>query len=151
MPKLGWRCLSFFAKFACNIRCCDSVSAFSGKGTSKVFDPVSKNLKFRQTFCRVGDSFDISIGLLLDVEMFICVVYGLPSIFDINEVRFILFCKYKYIQCHLLPPVKDVLQKHIQRGNCQAAVWKRAFQSIFCLPSAESGEWVIGKNMLSIN
>jgi hypothetical protein len=49
---------------------CDSVSAFSGKGTSKVFDPVSKNQNFCQTLCRVGDSFDILIGLLLDVEIF---------------------------------------------------------------------------------
>ena len=49
---------------------CDSVSAFSGKGTSKVFDPVSKNQNFCQTLCRVGDSFDIPIGLLLDVEIF---------------------------------------------------------------------------------
>jgi hypothetical protein len=39
----------------------DSVSAFSGKGTSKVFDPVSKNPNFSQTLCRVGDSFNIPI------------------------------------------------------------------------------------------
>ena len=39
-------------------------------------------VKVHQTLSRVGDSFDIPNGLLLDVE-----------IGDINEVRFLLFCK----------------------------------------------------------
>jgi hypothetical protein len=39
-------------------------------------------VKIHQTLSRVGDSFDIPNGLLLDVE-----------IGDINEVRFLLFCK----------------------------------------------------------
>jgi hypothetical protein len=39
---------------------CDSVSAFSGKGTSKVFDPVSKNQNFCQTLCRVGNPLSIA-------------------------------------------------------------------------------------------
>ena len=72
---------------------CDSVSAFSGIGKSKVFDLVSKNPDFLQTLCRVGDSLDILNGCLLDVENGICVVYSFPSIGDINKVRFLLFCK----------------------------------------------------------
>ena len=43
-------------------------------------------VKVRQTLSRVGDSFDITNGLLLDVENFLYVVYAFPSIGDINEV-----------------------------------------------------------------
>ena len=43
-------------------------------------------VKVRQTLSRVGDSFDIPSGLLLDVENFLYVVYTFPSIGDINEV-----------------------------------------------------------------
>ena len=35
-------------------------------------------------------------GLLLDVENFLCAVYSFPSISEINEVRFLLFCKSKH-------------------------------------------------------
>ena len=63
-----------------------------------------------------------------------CAVYSFPSISEINEERFTLFCKSKNIQCHQLPPTKDALQKRILRRNFQAAVWKRACQSIFGLP-----------------
>jgi hypothetical protein len=48
-------------------------------------------VKVRKTLCRVGDMFAIPNGLLLDVENFLCAVY--PSISEINEVRFLLFCK----------------------------------------------------------
>ena len=43
-------------------------------------------VKVRQTLSRVGDSFDITNGLLLDVENFLYIVYAFPSIGDINEV-----------------------------------------------------------------
>jgi hypothetical protein len=59
-------------------------------------------VKVRQTLSIVGDSLDISNGLLLDVENVLCAVYAFPSIGDINEGPFLLFCKSKNIQCHQL-------------------------------------------------
>ena len=56
------------------------------------------------------------------MENFLCAVYAFPSIGDINEGPFLLFCKSKNIQCHQLPATKDALQKHFQRVNFQAAV-----------------------------
>jgi hypothetical protein len=50
-----------------------------------------------------------------------------------------------------LPSTKDALQKRIPRPNFQAAVWKRACQSMFGLPSAEKHGWVIEKHMLSVD
>jgi len=61
--------------------------------------------------------FDIANGLLLDVENVICAVYSFPLIGESNEVRFLLVCKSKNIQCHQLPPTKDALQKRILRSN----------------------------------
>ena len=48
---------------------------------------LAELVKVRQTLCRVGDSSNISNGILLDVKN----VYVFPSIGDINEVRFLLF------------------------------------------------------------
>ena len=58
----------------------------------KILTGSADLVKVRQTLSRVGDSFDITNGLFLDVENFLFVVYAFPSIGDINEVRFHLFC-----------------------------------------------------------
>jgi hypothetical protein len=52
-------------------------------------------VKVRQTLSIVYDSLDIPNGLLLDVENFLCPVYAFPSIGDIKEGQFLLFCKSK--------------------------------------------------------
>jgi hypothetical protein len=52
----------------------------------KIFTGSADLVKVRQTLSRVGDSFDITNGLLLDVENFLYIVYAFPSIGDINEV-----------------------------------------------------------------
>jgi hypothetical protein len=52
----------------------------------KILTSSADLVKVRQTLSRVDDSFDITNGLLLDVENFLSVVYSFPSIGDINEV-----------------------------------------------------------------
>jgi len=59
----------------------------------KILTGSAELVKVRQILSRVGASFDIPNGLLVDVENFLYVVYAFPSIGDINEVRFLLFCK----------------------------------------------------------
>ena len=128
---------------------CDSVSAFSGKGKSKFFDVLIRNQNFTETLISIGNSFEISEELFRKVESFVCAVYGFPFN-DINEVRFIMFCKSKQIQCHQLPPTKDAFKRHVQRANFQAAVWKRAFLPNYVLPSLDSHGWIIENNVLCI-
>jgi hypothetical protein len=53
---------------------------------SKILTGSADLVKVRQTLSRVGDSFDITNGLLLDVENFLYIVYAFPSIGDINVV-----------------------------------------------------------------
>jgi hypothetical protein len=52
----------------------------------KILTGSADLVKVRQTRSRVGDCFDITNGLLLDVENFLYIVYAFPSIGDINEV-----------------------------------------------------------------
>ena len=52
----------------------------------KILTSSADLVKVRQTLSRVDDSFEITNGLLLDVENFLSVVYSFPSIGDINEV-----------------------------------------------------------------
>ena len=59
----------------------------------KILTGSADLVKVCQLLSRVGDSFDITNGLLLDVENFLYSVYDFPSIGDSNEVRFLLFCK----------------------------------------------------------
>ena len=75
-------------------RACITVLLKSQTGPSEL-------VKVRQTLSIVGDS--LNIGLLLDAENFVSAVYGFPSIGDINEEPFLLFCKSKNIQSHQLP------------------------------------------------
>ena len=52
----------------------------------KILTGSTDLVNVRQTLSRVSDSFDITNGLLLDVENFLYIVYAFPSIDDINEV-----------------------------------------------------------------
>ena len=74
-----------------------------------------------------------------------CAVYFFPSISEINEERFTLFCKSKNIQCHQLPPTKDALQKRILRRNFQAAVWKAPVSRYSVYHKQKKHGWVIEK------
>jgi len=47
----------------------------------KILTGSADLVKVRQILSRVGDSFDITNGLLLDVDTFLCVVYAFPSIY----------------------------------------------------------------------
>ena len=50
----------------------------------KILTGSADLVKVRQTLSRVGDSFDITNGLLLDEENFLYVVYAFPSIGDVK-------------------------------------------------------------------
>ena len=57
----------------------------------KILTGSADLVKVCQILSRVGDSFDITNGLHLDVENVLCVVYAFLSIGDINEVLFLFF------------------------------------------------------------
>ena len=61
-------------------------------------------------------------------------------------MRYQLFCvKREEIESFQLPPCRDSLQKHIQRANYQAAVWKSSIKHDAIIPSPAGKGWKIEK------
>ena len=83
------RVVSFVLDIICNVTR-EKVKTLKRVGMAvllKILTNSADLLKvLHQALSRVADSFDITNGLLLDVENFLCVVYSFPSIGDINEV-----------------------------------------------------------------
>ena len=83
------RVVSFVLDIICNVTR-ENVKTLKHVGMAvllKILTNSADLLKvLRQTLSRVADSFDITNGLLLDVEYFLYVVYAFPSVGDINKV-----------------------------------------------------------------
>ena len=121
---------------------CDSVGAFVGKGKKKAFDLVYLNQElFLQGMEQLGNSHSISEELQDSCEAFTCALYG-GAVNSINEVRYIPFCS-KSLQSHQFPPCQDTLNKHIQRANYQASIWKTALEAYSDIPSPVGHGWFI--------
>ncbi|CAC5360780.1 unnamed protein product [Mytilus coruscus] len=107
---------------------CDSVSALSGKGKSKAFGVLTRSVEFSEGLSRLGETFEeVGEELSKTLERFLCAIYGY-EINNIDELRFRIFCNAKNIHCHLLPPTKDTMLKHMKRANFQAKIWKSALE-----------------------
>ena len=81
---------------------------------------------------------------MADAVKFICWLYDSNcTSFDVNELRYNLFCK-KNISGDKLPPTRENLLLHIFRAIYQTYIWKNAHRSLLQLPSpVESKGWVL--------
>ena len=82
------RVVSFVLDIICNVTR-EKVKTLKRVGMAvllKILTGSADLVNVRQTLSRVGHSFDITNGLLLDVENFLYIVYAFPSIGDIDEV-----------------------------------------------------------------
>ncbi|CAC5416585.1 unnamed protein product [Mytilus coruscus] len=57
---------------------------------------------------------------------------------------------FEEIHCHLLPPTKDAMLKHMKRANFQAKIWKSALEHN-TVPSPNNHGWIVKNNLISIN
>lgn len=129
---------------------CDSCSAFSGKGKKKALG-LLKDQQHRHSMMELGQTFNVSSSTMRDLEAFVCALYGRPTLLDVNEARYNLFCA-KGSSTAQLPPCRDALQQHAKRANYQAAIWRRALQPWTEAPSANGHGWSIGSdNSITIN
>eukprot|EP00794_Sanderia_malayensis_P021066 gene21066-23121_t len=91
----------------------------------------------------VGEQWDLSPELMNEQEAFTCLLYppkGAST--KVNDLRYTLFCSKKgEIESHQLPPCRDCLEKHGQRANFQAAVWKRCLEQDPNVPSPIRRGW----------
>ncbi len=129
---------------------CDSVSAFSGKGKTKAFRLVKENKQLRKLILPLGHNVPVRDEDAADVEEFVCCMYGKADK-DVNEVRYHLFCKMKNVQSHHLPPTKAALEKHIQRANLQAYIWRNALEANPAVHSPVGNGWLLKGQELIID
>ena len=116
---------------------CDSTSSFHGIGKKKTFT-ILKNKK-EQLFhlIDVGDTAVISYesDCVVDAIKFVCWLYDpMCKHFDINTLRYLLFCQ-KNVWGEKLPPTLHALLLHISRAACQTYIWKNANCQILNLES----------------
>ena len=66
---------------------CDTMSAFVGKGKTKIFRLASQSDCLRLAMIRLGCSLTPNEELFTECEKFVCHLYGLPTCSGVNEVR----------------------------------------------------------------
>ena len=106
---------------------CDITSAFAGKGKASALKFLTNNREIKYTFLELGQEWDLSPELMDKLEAFTCLLYApKASSTKVNDLRYHLFCAKKGdIESHRLPPCRDCLDKHAQRANYQAGIWRR--------------------------
>ena len=124
---------------------CDTVSAFAGKGKTNALKLLTTNRNIQHMFFRLGEEWDLSPQLLNELEAFTCLLYAPKgSAVKVNDLRYNLFCAKKgEIESHQLPPCRDCLEKHAQRANYQAGIWKRCLEQDPQVPSPVGRGWKI--------
>lgn len=107
---------------------CDSVSAFAGIGKAKPLRLLRSKNEFQVMFRNLGKQWFITEELCVQVESFVCAMYGMKKgNQDLHHCRYAVFCSKKgEAESHQLPPCRDCLHHHCKRANYQTAVWKNA-------------------------
>ena len=99
----------------------------------------------------LGQTFNVSSSTMSDLEAFVCVLYGRPTLLDVNKAQYNLFCA-KGSSTAQLPPCRDALQQHAKRANYQAAIWWHALHPWTEAQSANGHGWSIGSdNSITVN
>jgi len=114
---------------------CDSTSAFVRKGKTP-FKLLCKSQPAIGAFPILGTTANIvDESTYLNIEQFVCSMYGKPSYLDVHKLRCETFrsrydCNptqtgiriHNGIDISLLPPCRTALRKHCQRVNYQAYI-----------------------------
>ena len=121
---------------------CDQNSAFFRKGKKTCWKTAQNYLT---SFCELGVSYDISEQLYLDMERYVCSLYGGKGD-DVNKLRAEIFWrtwnkKGQVIDLSVLPPCRSSLHLHIQRSNYIARIWRQANKDMMDLQPPQSHGW----------
>ena len=136
---------------------CDTTSAFNGIGKVKPIKLLQKTPRFQGVFVTLGESWQVSEELFLQLEEFTCLMYEQKSgrIHGVNELRCAMLTERcggtlkeldhkKNVDLSTLPPPKVCLREHIKRVNYQVAIWKRAHIQNPEVPSpVDNNGWVM--------
>ena len=135
---------------------CDAVSAFAGIGKVKPLKKLLSKQEYQSTFKQLGENWAMSEDLLMQLEAFVCDIYGAKkSISDVNQCRYAVFCAKKgEAESHQLPPCQDSLYKHCRRANYQAAIWRNYLRNNEVPPPVGHGWYLVndeGQEKLAID
>ena len=135
------KCLIGFHAFTGN----DYVSSFFRKGESECWKVLQKNNRFVNMFTLLGQEWDLDEQIFVDLEEYVCHVYGYRQK-DVNDVRNKLFDKKyvrqgKAIDISLLPPCQSSLRLHMLRSNVIAKIWKLSDERFIPLPDFSTFGW----------
>lgn len=119
---------------------CDFNPAFYRRGKKKPLDIMMGSETFIKAFANLGSEMYTIEESFLTMESFICHLYGLKKIADVNRARIEIFNKtYKvsdttqpfslnvrnYDACNL-PPCQSELRQHLLRTKYIACLWRNA-------------------------
>ena len=90
---------------------------------------------------RTGKQFGATAQLYRLCEEFVCSLYRYPGR-NVQNVRHKLFCSKSSQSCNS-PPTRDALEKHTNRANYQAAVWRKALKHDCQIPSPDGNGWIV--------
>ena len=98
----------------------------------------------QSALAQIGDSWQISEDLFLQMEAFTC-LYGGKEVYCVNDLRYSstgkTFDASKNIDLAVLPPCRNCLREHLKRVNYQIRIWKRAHiaKPVYPKPTHDNG------------
>ena len=121
---------------------CDQNSSLLRKGKMKCWKVAQNHL---QSFCDLGNSYEISDALVGNLEEYICNLYGVKGC-DVDSARNKIFWdtlkrKKKVIDLSMLPPCKKSLLLHIKRSNYISRIWRQASVAEMDIQNAQNHGW----------
>jgi len=118
---------------------CDYTSSFFRKAKSRPFDLLVKDRRFASAFGQLGSSRSVGAEVGAIIEEYVCAMYGVRNVTDVNEARYHLFRKLyaptkpdqplekiKSSDPCCLPPCKTVLEQKFRRTTYVARIWRNA-------------------------
>ena len=130
---------------------CDTTSAFKGKGHVGPIKLLKKYPRFMRPLSQLGIEWEVSKGLLDELDEFTCAIYGHNGFSSVDKLRVNKFkqkCEGKAtdasrnIDLSLLPPCKKALEQHIKRVNYQVGIWKRSHEAKPVIPHPDGHGWI---------
>ena len=123
----------------------DYVSSFFRKGKDRCWKLVEKYDKFEECFLNLGSMIHLTEAILLQLEEFVCYLYGV-KIKLVNDARWNLFDrKYKrenkVPDLSSLPPSRQSLYYHCKRSNLVAYIWRNSQHPLFDIPDISDHGW----------
>lgn len=133
---------------------CDFNPAFFRKGKKRPFSIMAKSNDFIECFIQMSKSLEDRDNIFERIEEFVCHMYGLNRLKQVNEARVVLFEKtYKFLDTETfklpkkgidgssLPPCKSELYQQFLRACYIAQIWSNAYLKVPTSDDPEDYGW----------